>query len=154
MQDWERRRKKEKDTLRWCHQRDSTDTLREEWIIETVSKEKCLVLMVGLSTYSEVGTWCQATLQAVEGSLFTEMVITSSPKPCSQTLCEKDSLEENVFVPGALLNYARLCHHDVPVIKGCATAAPQLLTVSYSWTGRGLADICLHFSAVCAVSVL
>lgn len=98
--------------------------------------------MVGLSAYSGVGTWCQATVQAVEGSLFNEIVITSSSKPCLQTLCEKDSLEENVFVPGALLNYTRLCHRDVAVIKGCATPATQVLTVPYSWTGRGLADIC------------
>ncbi len=58
------------------------------------------------------------------------MVITSSPKPCLQTLREKDSLEENAFVPGALLNYTRLCQRDVPVIKVCATPAPQLLAVS------------------------
>ena len=86
--------------------------------------------MVGLSAYSEA--WCQATLQAVEGSLFNEMVITTSPKLCLQPLREKDSLEENVFVPGALLNYTRLCHHDVPVIKEHETPAPQLLMVSYS----------------------
>ncbi len=60
------------------------------------------------------------------------MVITSSSKPCSQTLREKDSLEKNVFVPAALLNYTQLCHQDVPVIKERETLAPQLLTVSYN----------------------
>lgn len=90
----------------------------------------CLVMMVGLSLYSEVGTSCQATLHAVEGSLLDEMVITSSPMPSAQMLCEKDSLEENVCVRATLLNYTRLCHHDVPVIKGCATPGPQLLTAS------------------------
>lgn len=60
------------------------------------------------------------------------MVITGSPKPRLKTLREKDSLEENVFVPGALLNYTRLCHQDVAVIKECSTLAPQLLTVSYN----------------------
>lgn len=78
------------------------------------------------------------------------MVITSSRKPCSEMLREEDSLEETVFVPGALLNYTKLCHHDVPVIKGRATPASQLLTVSYSRAGSGLADICLCFSTVCA----
>ena len=62
-----KKKKKKKDRQRWCQQRDGADTLREEWIIETASKGKCLDLMVGLSAYSEVGTRCQATLQAVEG---------------------------------------------------------------------------------------
>lgn len=115
---------------------------------------KSAVLMVGLSACSGVGTWCQANLQAVEGSLFNEMVITSSPKACLQTLCEKDSLEESVFVPGALLNYTGLCHCDVPVIKGCATPAPQPVTVSYSWKGRSLAHICLCFSTVFAADCI
>lgn len=128
------RKKKQERKQGCCQRRDSTDTLRKEWIIETASKEKTVVLVVELSAYSEVWTWCQATLQAVEGSLFNEMVITSSPKPCSQTQREKDSLEEIVFVPGVLLNYTRLCHHDVPVIKRRATLAHQLLTIPYSWT--------------------
>lgn len=106
--------------------------------------------MVGLSAWSEVGPGWQATLQAAEEFFFNEMVITSSPKPRLEMLCEEDSLEETVFVPGALLNYTKLCHHDVPVIKGRATPASQLLTVSYSRAGSGLADICLCFSTFCA----
>lgn len=69
---------------------------------------------------------------AVQRSLFNEIVISISTKHCLQTLLEKDSERQNAFVLGDLLKSTRVCHYDVPVIKGFATLAHQTLTVLYS----------------------